>query len=192
MAVEAVAVTKKQRRYSGELLEPLSLGSLPTFNGAATDERVRKFWVDYSPKAERQIAIQLKRKMTLLKEHYGVNDMSALALALAREHVPGFRVGSVATRRAGRRRTWNVDRLQKLHDTVNAVKEKHSFRDRQALKFIVNNKEYSGIWGQPKNHKGLKSGWIETLESRLQEAKRLERSVKAAIASLTAAANSGN
>jgi hypothetical protein len=66
---------------------------------------------------------------------------------------------------------WDPDRLEKLYETVESIKRKYNFTDRQALKFMVNHKEHAATWGVPKAHKGSKEQWIETLEARLQDAK---------------------
>ena len=55
---------------------------------------------------------------------------------------------------------------------MQSVKEQHKFNDRQALKFVSNNPQYAEFWGPPKRYQGSKQQWVETLESRLQDAKR--------------------
>jgi hypothetical protein len=54
------------------------------------------------------------------------------------------------------------------------VKQKHSFTDRQTLNFISENDEYKVTWGPPASYRGSKLQWVETLESRLQDAKRYD------------------
>jgi hypothetical protein len=41
----------------------------------------------------------------------------------------------------------------------------------------VNNQQHAATWGVPKGHKGSKQQWIETLEARLQDAKRFRKHV---------------
>ena len=88
----------KRRRYVGELAVPIIRPDPPTFEGAVTRERVQKFWRDHRKherKAEQLIKQKISQKMTLLMKYYGIsdpNDMSALALALAFAHVPGFKI----------------------------------------------------------------------------------------------------
>ena len=58
---------------------------------------------------------------------------------------------------------------------MQSIKQKHHFTDRQALTFIVNDLQHAANWGVPQGHRGSKEQWIETLESRLQDAKRLQK-----------------
>jgi hypothetical protein len=100
--------------------------------------------------------------------------MAALAFALAFEHVPGFKVLPEAKSTRGRKLKWSPDRLDELYRTVESIKVRHGVTDKQALKFLVNNQEYAAVWGVPTGHRGSKQQWIETLEARLQDAKRLQ------------------
>ena len=121
-------------------------------------------------------------------DHYGINDkndMAALALALAREHVPGFEIVAHTKSTRGRKRVWNPDRLHALLESVREVRTQHKLNDRQALQFLANNQDYRLTWGCPPNRTG--KGWIETLESRLQDAKRLEKHFQEVDDSLEAA-----
>jgi glucose-6-phosphate 1-dehydrogenase len=94
-----------------------------------------------------------------------------LAWALASEHVPGFRIVP-ESRPKGRKKEWHGEKLQALYDAVQSAKNQHNFNDRQALTFISNNSLSAKTWGRPANYKGSKKQWVETLESRLQDAKR--------------------
>jgi hypothetical protein len=198
-AVGGGEMAAKRRRYSGELAAPIVRPAPPAFEGAVTDQRVEKFWRDYSKherKAEQIIKQKLLQKITLLMEYYGIrdqNDMPSLALALASAHVPGFKVipervpmpklnvvqptdgimlvPETQTKK-GRKRQWDGPRLTGLFEIVSLVKSRHNLSDKQALKFIVNNPQHASIWGPAPGHKGSKQQWIETLESRLQDAKR--------------------
>ena len=52
-----------------------------------------------------------------------------------------------------------------------SAKQRHEFStDREAIRFIIMQK---GEWSRPKNRDEEK--WLETMESRLQDAKRIER-----------------
>jgi hypothetical protein len=119
----------------------------------------------------------LLQKMFLLAKHFKIADGDATALgwalawALAFEHVPGFRVVQEEKAKAGRKKEWHGTKLQALYDAVQSVKSKHRFNDRQALQFISNNLKLARTWGPPPNHKGSPKQWVETLESRLQDAK---------------------
>jgi hypothetical protein len=50
-----------------------------------------------------------------------------------------------------------------------------NFGDRRALAFMVKDEGYGATWGPPPNHRGTKQQWIETLESRLQDAKSIRK-----------------
>src|SRR5688572_27691425 len=62
----------KQRRYTGELANPIVWHDQPTFRGAVTKERVDKHRHDYENHqrdAERQVNQKLLQKMSLLMKH---------------------------------------------------------------------------------------------------------------------------
>jgi hypothetical protein len=42
---------------------------------------------------------------------------------------------------------------------------------RNSTSFMATNEKYAKVWGKPSSHKGSKQQWIETLESRYQDAK---------------------
>jgi hypothetical protein len=174
----------KRRRYVGELATAIIRPDPPTFEGAVTPERVDRFWHDYDAyesKTERLIEKKLSQKMMLLMEHYGISDpkdFAALALALAFAHVPGFKIVPEVKAKTGRRRKWDGPRLLELLTTVNRLKSQHRLKEKQALTFMVNNQQYRVIWGPPPRHRGTKQQWIETLESRLQDAKRYARRIE--------------
>jgi hypothetical protein len=176
LAVEAVAMRAKRRSYTGELATPIVAPAPPTFEGAVTDERVRQFWESrqlHQQEVAEQANRKLLEKMSLLMKHYGIaddGDLATLAWFLAFEHVPGFQVVEQVKTSRGRKRTWDGERLKELYDAVRAVKEQHRFNDRVALQFLVNT--VGSKWQRPRNHKGSKQQWIETLESRLQDAKQ--------------------
>lgn len=166
----------KRRRYSGELATPIVMPAPPTFWGAVTHERVRRWRKasqQHQQEAKNRAAEKLLEKMSLLMKHYGIadeNDMRTLAWKLAYEHVPGFRVVVEEKTRKGRKRKWDGPRLQELFEAVQSVKKEHRYNDRQALTFLVSS--HDSPWRLPATHKGTKQQWIETLESRLQDAKR--------------------
>src|SRR5262249_25628281 len=75
--------------------------------------------------------------------------------------------------KTGRRPEWTVERLNGLLIAVEAAKRKHGLsRDREALKVVAREKK----WSPPPNHRRGLGPWIETLESRLQDAKRIKSS----------------
>jgi hypothetical protein len=168
--------------YKGRLAKPIILRPPPTFWGAATEKRVAAYQKKRTHHERANAALvkrQLWKKLALLFDHYGIvqkKDMTALALTLALEHVPGFKVQfPKAKSRAGRKPKWDPGRLEELYETVQAVKRQRGLKDRQILKLLVNNRQYAPVWGVPVGHKGSKDQWIETLEARLQDAKSLQK-----------------
>ena len=155
-AVVAVARRRQESAYNGALAKPIMLRPLPTFWGAVVPKRVAAHQKQRS-RHERANAAELQRqrsrKLALLFDHYGIadkKDMSALAWALAVEHVPGFKVQfPEAKSKRGRKRKWHPDRLEELYLTVEVIKQQHHFTDRQALQFMVNNQRHAATWSVP-------------------------------------------
>jgi hypothetical protein len=181
--------------YKGALAKPIKQRPMLTFAGAVVPKRIAAYRKRRA-RHERANAVSVERefskKMRLLFKHYGIankENMAALAFALAVEHVPGFRVQAPeAKSKRGRKLKWHAERLDELYRTVESVKTQHRFTDRQALKFIVSNERHTTIWGVPKGHKGSKQQWIQTLESRLQSAKHLQKLYEQAESELEAIA----
>ena len=72
----------------------------------------------------------------------------------------------------GRRSEWTLKRLDDLLTAVESTKRRHGrSTDREALLVVARH----GNWVRPGNHRGSHEQWIETLESRLQDAKRIKR-----------------
>jgi hypothetical protein len=187
-----MAFPRKHCVYKGALAKPIRLRPPPAFSGAVVAKRVNAYQKkllgrEHASAAELQR--KLSKKLTLLFNHYGIagEDMAALAWALAFEHVPGFKVQpSQPKSKRGRKMRWDPHRLEKLYQTVQSIKQEHNFTDRQALKFMVNNKELAADWGLPEGHGGSKQQWTETLESRLQDAKHHQRLFDQTVARLRA------
>jgi len=100
--------------------------------------------------------------------------MQALFWALVSAHVPGFNIiVANAGEKRGRKRDWDGPKLVRLYRDVQAVKSPQRSTDRQALKCLVKN---NPEWVPPKARSERQ--WIETLESRLQDAKRYVRSIE--------------
>jgi hypothetical protein len=57
-----------------------------------------------------------------------------------------------------------------LDDVENAKRERNLAEDRETLKILARKK-----WKPQANHRGGNKEWLETLESRLQEAKSIRR-----------------
>jgi hypothetical protein len=185
-----------KHRWKGELKKPICIAVIPGFE--ETEQKVEEHY--WNTIKEKRI-----EKLDLLMEHYAISDKTDffhLALALAIDHVPGFRVDPPTALRLehgdwgavlhgnkkGGGHTWPPDRLDNLLDAVEEAKKKHGLSDdREALRVIMRNREK---WGPPVNHRGTHEQWFETLESRLQDAKRNRREINALISLLNQ--NSGN
>src|SRR4051812_4225165 len=142
----------KRRRYTGQLAKPIAWPASPTFWGAVTDKRVQKFRRDdekHQREAERLLTQQLSEKMKLLLEHFGItdHDLTQLAWALAFEHVPGFQAVPEQKSTRGRKKEWDGVKLKALFDAVQEAKTKH-LTDRQALKFLSTNAQFTTTWGR--------------------------------------------
>jgi hypothetical protein len=138
------------------------------------------------------------------------DDWFGLALALAIDHVPGFQWEwplielpvdwkassgfsgpvTINQKKVGRHKEWGFDRLERLLVAVEQEKAQHGVRtDRAAISRLARRPE----WAPPATHRGEFQGWIETLEARLQDAKRFRRLVEQAENDLKAIfKNSGN
>ena len=188
---------RRQRRYGGELAKPIVRHDPPTFWGAVTKKRVRQFWLDYERherETDEKVAQTLLHKISLLMKHHNVadeDDAWALAFALAHEHVPGFKIVPENKTKRGRKKEWHGGKLDALYNAVQAVKNKHNLNDRQALTFMSKNSEWASTWGRPPSHKGSQKQWIETLESRLQDAKRYVSYIKSIVGAETESIHAG-
>jgi hypothetical protein len=163
----------KKRTYKGELAKPIYVGSIP-IEGANEEQE----WIEQVIEQERI------EKLPLLMEHYkieGKDNYLSLALALAMDHVPGFQVkqtalklnhgnwGAVIRANIGRPTIWPPERLDRLLNAVEETKRGRGLsEDREALKILMLRKE----WSRPINRG--EQQWLETLESRLQDAKRIK------------------
>ena len=171
---------RKRRRYLGKLATPIIWHAGPTFEGFVSQERVREFWTKHDlhhREEEASVNKQIAKKITLLMQFYGItneNDLGALALALATEHVPGFKILPQSGARRGRKRKWDGPTLEALRAAVLSVTQKLNFTNRQALHLISENDKYRATWGPPASYRGSKLAWVETLESRLYDANRYQ------------------
>jgi hypothetical protein len=186
-----MGAAKAKRRWQGELarpirpkvIRPLSLCFVTPDNVAKANEEMIRL-------TNEAIEQKFKQKLDLLMTHYSISDREdwySLALALAVDHIPGFQVenklgleqidGGISLvvhrgrKKVGRRNKWSVDRLCELLSDVEKRKKQSDLKsDREALRQIASLRK----WGPPANHPG---DWVETLESRLQEAKKLRRNL---------------
>jgi hypothetical protein len=172
---------RRGRRYTGKLASPIRISAPPTFSGAVTAERLEKFRREHAKHQRKTAAAvrrQINQKLGALLKHHGIrgDDMGALFWAVVSAHVPGFKIITGGGEKRGRRRHWDGPRLVALYRDVEAAKTPQRRTDRQALKFLLQNDRER--WGPPKGHRHNERQWIETLESRLQDAKRYDRFLK--------------
>jgi hypothetical protein len=90
--------------------------------------------------------------------------------------VPGLKVLEPHRKsKRGAKPKWDSGRLDNLLETVESIKLQHpKFNDRRALRFIVENPPHSAIWGKS-TRSGSTEKRVETLETRLQQAKRIKK-----------------
>jgi hypothetical protein len=190
---------KKPHRWKGELAKPLLVKVLEIpFDPDQTKACLQRANA-LEEGAVREARIE---KLALLMEHYRIADKTdylGLALALAVDLVPGFRVGSVhqlfrlehAEERVrgadgaehilpaygkvlgpkrGRQREWTPERLDSLLKAVEQTKQHNGVQtDREALVVLARRME----WSRP-----AESGqreWIKTLMNQLAIARKNER-----------------
>jgi len=173
--------SERTRRYTGKLASPIRIPAPPTFSGAVTAERKEKFdqeSAEHRKKTNAAIRRQINQKLRALLKHYRIRngDMDALFWAVISAHVPGFKIVTDGGNKRGRKRHWDGPKLSALYRAVEAVKTPLRRTDRQALTFLVKNDP--DRWGPPRGHRHNERQWIETLESRLQDAKRYDRFVE--------------
>ena len=180
-----MASKRMRSAYAGALAKPIKLPSSPRFTGLVHPRRVaayRKLQARHERAATAVLAQEYLRKLPLLFEHYGItdnNDMAALVLALAHEHVPGFKVLQPLRRsKRGAKPKWDSDRLDSLLETVESIKLQHpKFSDRRALRYVVGKPPYAAIWGKS-TRSGSTEKRVETLETRLQQAKKIKKDAR--------------
>jgi hypothetical protein len=152
----------KRTRYSGDLNKRFPPASKMVASGKTVEE-TGHFLRD-----------EVYRKMLLLAKHYGIATnvtdpelFAQLAICLAFAHVPGFQFA--AERRSSK--LWSDERLKDLLATIKQIKKERGIKgDKQACRVIV--KEYPQKWGKPVTTRKELRSWIETVESRLQDAKK--------------------
>jgi hypothetical protein len=133
----------------------------------------------------KEIDAAFDRKLHILMKHYSIDDPQGwrdLAVALAKDFVPGFRVDQtlgfengqnsgrvvfLSDENIGRRNIWTVDRLDELLEAVEKTKKRFGMStDLAALKHLTGRDDR---WLP--SPRGDRSKWIRTLQSRLAEAK---------------------
>jgi len=195
-----------KKRNTGELEKAISRPLRPRvirpkpFVGAdgETIERENALMEELHEKA---VAEAREAKLKLLLRRYSLTkgDWHGLALALANDHEPGFKIdrqiaelppgfcgpvlvkgGQIIHKQTGRPVQWSVERLDCLLDAVEGEKKKTGLtKDIDVLPRLAKRKE----WGPPPKHRsnssrGEYNAWVRTLQSRLHDAKRLKRAVE--------------
>ena len=183
-----------KHRWKGELAKPIRPKVIRPQGLAVTDaETVARANEEMENLYRQAIEETRVEKLRFLMDHYGISDKAdffSLALALAIDHVPGFGIDPTPLRqeqisdglalvvqdnRTGRKLEWPPKRLDSLLSAVEDAKRKHGLStDREAIAVVARNRK----WGRPANHKGNHEQWLETLESRLQDAKRSKRQIE--------------
>ena len=128
------------------------------------------------------IAKEWGRRLRLLCTHHDVppDRLDLLAIALAEAHVPGLR--SITGSKRGRKPEWTVARKVQLYEAVQQLIEHsrsrgESMEIRQACRLLATHTKHAKTWGRSKQSKSLDQ-WVETLESRYQDGRRLQKSTQ--------------
>jgi ribosomal protein S17E len=179
------------KRWKGELARPIRPTVIrPPGMSVINPETIKQINETMVRLHDEEVERQFEHKLRLLMDHYSISDTGdwrELSLKLAVDFVPGFQVeaqiktvthtGPVmldGQKKVGRRAEWTLERLYQLSKSVEEVKMQHRLKsDRGALEFLMRSKK----WERPKNHRGDRKSWLETLESRLQDGKALERDI---------------
>jgi hypothetical protein len=187
------------RRWKGDLARPIRIQVVRP-HGVLVPDPARDPEATNKIRAENDQMARLRdekraqvesSKLEQLATHYGVpsDDFRSLALAIARDLIPGFRfidplrpLTSWGPQyeeklKTGRPGIWDFDRLEELLNEVNALKKSTTATDSEALAHLARKKK----WRPPTNHRGGSGKWLETLESRLQDAKRQEKIIANAL-----------
>jgi hypothetical protein len=131
--VVTVATERSDRFYKGALAKPIIVRLPPTFWGAVVPRRIaahQKQLLRHQRATATIIKRQYAKKLRLLFDHYRIadkEDTAALAWALAKVHVPGFKVQfPEAKSKGGRKPKWGFDRLMELYRTVRSIGQQHN------------------------------------------------------------------
>ena len=184
-------MAKKKRDWKGALARPVEVAA-PLWPVGATDLQIASYEAEFRIDAEQFLRRERLQKIPLLFEHYNIADdldFIGLVLALAVDlGVPGFQRKDVQyefslgdsglvrrVKTSGRQKDWTTERLEALYEAVQEEKHKKGVtEDRAALLSLARRRP----WQPPANHRGTNQQWVETLESRLQEAKKFREAVE--------------
>ncbi|MDE2467137.1 MAG: hypothetical protein KGO02_26005 [Alphaproteobacteria bacterium] len=153
-------------RYPGDLGKPPKLPGLINMPSNISDWAFREYC----------------RRLFLLAEFHGVppKRLDLLAVALAEAHVPGLQFSSLGRDepRRGKDKIWTIPRLMMLFEAVEDLRAKTSgLTVRDACKRLATSRKYAANWSRSRQSKSLDQ-WVETLESRYQDGKRLQKGTK--------------
>ncbi|MFK8251792.1 hypothetical protein [Ancylobacter terrae] len=136
---------KAAAQYTGDLATPIERRDVSISLLDDPHER------DAQVQAEKQrIAAELEHRYVLLMEHYGVptdrgiESMAMLAIELAREHVPGLRIGTATV--AHRPQAWTSARKARLvADMVELMAVGKTKAD--AARMLIKREDYRALGG---------------------------------------------
>jgi hypothetical protein len=181
----------KSIKFQGALKKPIKMGVLrPDAWPKELSSEHKRSWDEAAESMIFQEYIdECRKKLPHLFEHYKIDDkmdFECLALHLAIDFVPGFKLVEIKTKlqhgdygavvpvessAIGRPKEWTNERLLNLFDDVEAKKLKEDEKtDRHAVGILAHSKK----WSRPSTRISLKA-WIETLESRLHDAKPIAK-----------------
>jgi hypothetical protein len=180
-----------KHRWKGELATPIRPKVIRPGGLRVTKKTAQVANEEMEDLYRRAIEEEYLVKLELLMGHYGITDKTdfpSLALALAIEHIPGFRIDPTPLRleqiddqglklvvqdnRKGPRRKWSLKRLNNLLSAVEETKKKHGLsKDNEALSVLANHPE----WSPSGNYRGDREQWLKTLKNQLAEARRFSK-----------------
>jgi hypothetical protein len=174
---------KKPHRWTGELAKPIRPKVVRPRGLAVTAETVQAANKEMEDLYRQAIENEYLVKLNLLMDDYGITDKTnffRLALALAHEHVRGFKLDLtlrldgpdegpwlvVQDNNRGRPPKWPEKRLDLL-SAVEQAKKKHNLsRDHDALSQLARH----GKWFRPAGQRSEQ--WLKTLKNQLAQARK--------------------
>jgi hypothetical protein len=178
-----------KHRWKGELAKPIRPKVIRPRGLRVTKKRAQVANEEMEDLYRRAIAEEYLVKLNLLMDDYGITDKSdypTLALTLAKEFVPGFKIDPtplkleqigdqgiqlvVQNNREGRPPKWPSKRFDLL-SAVDEMKKKHSITDHEALSRLTQRSE----WSPPGNYRGDREQWLKTLKNQLAEARHFSK-----------------
>jgi hypothetical protein len=217
--------TKRNGDLEKAIRKPIRVQVIRPAGLAVTDrETIERANAQMVELHEQAVTAARREKLKLLSRRYSLaeDDYEGLALALAIEHEPGFQAidhqivelppgfsgavrvkdGKLVDKPTGHPVHWPYERLLRLLNAVETEKKKSRLtKDIDVLERLAKQKE----WKPPANHRsrstrGEHEAWVQTLQSRLHDAKQLQRrldwlhalSAEAEKEVLSKSTNSGN